>query len=171
MKTLIQISDCHIDDLPQSMGVNTHENLSTILQNIANYSTDCLIITGDLAHNGSLKSYEIINNYLCSIEADKVVLPGNHDNIENLKREFSDNILREYCLDNWGIISAYSKHENQISGYLCVDELYQLDDALKFSNAEHNIVILHHPPVPMCSDWDDSLSLQNMDDFFAIRTR
>ncbi|MBT7412273.1 MAG: 3',5'-cyclic adenosine monophosphate phosphodiesterase CpdA, partial [Candidatus Thioglobus sp.] len=31
VNTLIQISDCHIDDNPKSMGVDTHSNLKKII--------------------------------------------------------------------------------------------------------------------------------------------
>jgi len=168
MNTIIQISDCHIDDSPQTMGTDTHNNLSKTINEIVNHIPDALIITGDLAHNGSLKSYKIIKTYLSKLNIDTIILPGNHDNIDNILKEFPNNLLREHCLGSWGIVSAYSKQENKVSGYLSAEELSKLNEALNLSTAKYNIVIIHHPPVPMCSSWDDSLSLQNMDDFFAI---
>ena len=168
MKNIIQISDCHIDDKTHPMGVDTNKNLLNVIRNIKNIPADALLITGDLSHSGTTKSYEIIKKYLSILDTNYIVLPGNHDNIKNINKEFSDNILREYSIGDWCIISAYSKKNGQVSGYLSTDELSQLEDAINFSNSKHIIVIIHHPPIPMNSDWDDSLSLENMDDFFTI---
>jgi len=53
VNTLIQISDCHIDDNPKSMGVDTHSNLKKIIDKITTVNFDTLLISGDLAHNGT----------------------------------------------------------------------------------------------------------------------
>ena len=168
MKNIIQISDCHIDDKYQPMGVDTTNNLLKIIGIIKNIPVDALLITGDLSHNGSLKSYEIIKNNLSTLNVDYVVIPGNHDNLKNINKKFSDNLLREHLVGSWSIVSAYSKKEGQVSGHLSNEELSSLEDSIKFSSSKHIIVIIHHPPVPMNSNWDDSLSLQNMDEFFSV---
>ncbi|MEO1943656.1 MAG: metallophosphoesterase [Candidatus Thioglobus sp.] len=171
MKTLIQISDCHIDDTPIVMGINTQQNLSLIIDDILGREIDGLLITGDLAHNGTLGSYRFISKQLIKLDADIVVLPGNHDDTDNLITEFENNLVRELRFGDWGVVSAYSKQNNQISGLLSDEELQIIDDTLRLSKAKYNIVIIHHPPVPMCSEWDDSLSLQNMDDFMEVVDR
>jgi Icc protein len=53
MKHFIQISDCHIDDNTQTMGVNSHENLTKVVDKITTLQSDALLISGDLTHNGT----------------------------------------------------------------------------------------------------------------------
>ena len=60
MPKLIQISDCHIDDQPMAMGVNSQDNLKKIIQQISLVDFDALLISGDLTHNGGIKSYQIL---------------------------------------------------------------------------------------------------------------
>jgi hypothetical protein len=38
MKHFIQISDCHIDDNTQTMGVNSHENLTKVVDKAAGFT-------------------------------------------------------------------------------------------------------------------------------------
>jgi hypothetical protein len=43
MKHFIQISDCHIDDNAQTMGVNSHENLIKVVDEIVTLQSDALL--------------------------------------------------------------------------------------------------------------------------------
>jgi hypothetical protein len=53
MKHFIQISDCHIDDNAQTMGVNSHENLIKVVDKIVTLQSDALLIK-DKASSHSL---------------------------------------------------------------------------------------------------------------------
>ena len=80
---LIQISDCHIDNQAESMGVDTHTNLTSVIKTVAKQNCDTLLITGDLTHNGTLNSYYLLQRMLTPIKSRIVVLCGNHDQIAN----------------------------------------------------------------------------------------
>ena len=86
---LIQISDCHIDDQVESMGVDTRTNLASVIRAVTKLNCDTLLITGDLTHNGTLNSYQVLQRILMPIKSRIVVLSGNHDQIENLNQVFS----------------------------------------------------------------------------------
>jgi len=165
---LIQISDCHIDDPIESMGVNTHANLTSIVGAITKHNCDTLLITGDLTHNGTLSSYRVLQNILTPIKSKVVVLSGNHDQIENLNQVFSEQLISKFNLGSWEIITIDSTQASKTSGYVTKQALDQLDQDLKNSVAKYNIVALHHPIVSMQSDWDDSLSLENADELFNV---
>ncbi len=168
MNHLIQISDCHIDDTEQSMGVNTHQNLTNIIKEITTVSSDALIISGDLAHNGTMKSYEVLKHILAPIQTDIFIISGNHDNADNLSAVFKKNLFNQFTLGPWEIISVDSVQADKTSGYLTQEALTDLDKRLKNSNAKYNLVVLHHPVIPMNSSWDDTLSLENPKDLFKV---
>ena len=92
-KSFIQISDSHIDDNKLVMGVDSQANLSTIVSTISKHYYDALLISGDLAHNGTLESYQKLRKILNPIEAKIYVLPGNHDDLSNLSQIFNQSSL------------------------------------------------------------------------------
>ena len=168
---LIQISDCHIDDQVESMGVDTHANLASVVKAVTKHNCDTLLITGDLAHNGTLNSYQVLQRMLMPIKSRIVVLSGNHDQIENLNQVFSEQLISKFSLGNWEIITIDSTQTLDNSGYVNKKALDQLAQDLQNSVAKYNIVALHHPIVSMQSDWDDSLSLENADELFNVMNK
>ena len=168
---LIQISDCHIDDQVESMGVDTHANLASVVKAVTKHNCDTLLITGDLAHNGTLNSYQVLQRMLMPIKSRIVVLSGNHDQIENLNQVFSEQLISKFSLGNWEIITIDSTQISDNSGYVTKKALDQLAQDLQNSVAKYNIVALHHPIVSMQSDWDDSLSLENADELFNVMNK
>jgi len=168
---LIQISDCHIDDQVESMGVDTHTNLTSVIKTISKQSCDTLLITGDLTHNGTLNSYQLLQRILTPIKSRVVVFGGNHDQIENLNQVFFEQLITKFSLGDWEIIIIDSTQLSKTSGYVTNQALNQLDQDLKNSTAKYNIVALHHPIVSMQSDWDDSLSLENADELFNVMNK
>ncbi len=163
----IQISDCHIDDNPQSMGVDTHQNLARIINEITPIKSDALLISGDLTHNGTPDSYTKLKELLTPIQSDIFVIKGNHDS-DNLTTTFARCLFKKISLGVWDIISINSVQANKTSGYLSKNSLSELNAQLNQSTANFIIVMLHHPIVPMNSTWDDSLSLENPQDLFAV---
>ena len=168
---LIQISYCHIDDQVESMGVDTHANLASVVKAVTKHNCDTLLITGDLAHNGTLNSYQVLQRMLMPIKSRIVVLSGNHDQIENLNQVFSEQLISKFSLGNWEIITIDSTQISDNSGYVNKKALDQLAQDLQNSVAKYNIVALHHPIVSMQSDWDDSLSLENADELFNVMNK
>lgn len=163
----IQISDCHIDNNPQSMGVDTHQNLARIINEITPIKSDALLISGDLTHNGTPDSYVKLKELLTPIQSDIFVIKGNHDS-DNLMALFAENLFKKISLGKWDIISIDSVQANKTSGYLSKNALSELDTQLHQSTADFIIVTLHHPIVPMNSTWNDALSLENPQDLFTV---
>ncbi|MDB2590120.1 metallophosphoesterase [Candidatus Thioglobus sp.] len=168
MPKLIQISDCHIDDQRLAMGVDSQKNLQSIIEYIQTVKSDALLISGDLTHHGTLNSYRILKKILSPIKRSIFVIKGNHDDAENLGQVFKDNLFKTFRLDNWEVISIDSVQTGKTSGLASEAALLELDDTCLNSNADHVMVVLHHPIVPMNSSWDDELSLENSQDLFKV---
>jgi len=167
-KSFIQISDSHIDDDKLVMGVDSQANLNTIVNNISKHYYDALLISGDLAHNGTLESYQKLRKILNPIETKIYVFPGNHDDLSNLSQIFNQSSLCNFIIGCWEIISIDSVQVGKVSGRLSDEQLHSLSQQISSSSAKYIALCLHHPPVSMQSDWDDEMSLENPDDLFAV---
>jgi len=167
-KSFIQISDSHIDDDKLVMGIDSEANLSAIVSNISKHYYDALLISGDLVHNGTLKSYQKLRKILKSIKTKIYVLPGNHDDLSNLSQIFNQSSLCNFIIGCWEVITIDSTQVGKVSGRLNDEELNSLSQQISSSNAKYIALCLHHPPVPMQSDWNDELSLENSEDLFAV---
>ena len=167
-KSFIQISDSHIDDDKLVMGVDSQANLGAIVSVISQKNYDALLISGDLAHNGTLESYQILQKILDPIETEIYVLPGNHDDLSNLSQVFNKSYLCNFTIDCWEVITIDSVQAGKVSGRLSDEQLYSLSQEISSSSAKYIILCLHHPPVSMQSDWDDEMSLENPEDLFAV---
>ena len=113
------------------MGVDTHTNLTSVIEAVTKQSCDTLLITGDLTHNGTLNSYQLLQRILTPIKSRIVVLGGNHDQIKNLNRVFSEQLITKFSLGNWEIIIIDSTQLSKTSGYVTNQALNQLDQDLK----------------------------------------
>ena len=167
-KSFVQISDCHIDNDKFVMGVDSQKNLSAIVSNISKHYFDALLISGDLAHNGTLESYQKLQKILKPIESKIYILHGNHDDLSNLSQIFNQSSLNNFIIGCWEVISIDSVQVGKVSGRLNDEQLHALSQKITTSSAKYIALCLHHPPVSMESDWDDTLSLENPEDFFAV---
>ncbi len=168
MKHFVQISDCHIDDNAQVMGVDSHTNLKKVVDKITTLESDALVISGDLAHNGTRQSYKKLKQILAPINTNIFAITGNHDNAENLNTELGEYLFDTVTLGAWEIATIDSVQVGKSSGFVSAKALAKLDTQLQSSNAKYALVVLHHPVVPMNSNWNDALSLENPQDLFAV---
>jgi len=167
-RSFIQISDCHIDNDRFVMGVDSQKNLSAIVSNISRQYFDALLISGDLAHNGTLESYQKLQKILNPIESKIYILPGNHDDFSNLTQIFSESSLCNLIIGCWEVITIDSVQVGKVSGRLNDEQLHSLSQKISSSSAQYINLCLHHPPVSMESNWDDALSLENPEDLFTV---
>ena len=166
--SFIQISDSHIDDDKLVMGVDSQANLGAIVNMISDQNYDVLLISGDLAHNGTLESYQKLQKILSSIETKIYVLPGNHDDFSNLSQIFNQSSLCNFIIGCWEVITIDSVQVGKVSGRLNDEQLNSLSQQINSSSAKYIALCLHHPPVSMQSVWDDEMSLENPEDLFAV---
>jgi Icc protein len=98
-------------------------------------------------------------------------VPGNHDDRE-LMRETLDNPPFYFCdsvtLGNWFVIGIDSCLDGEAGGRVGSAEMSRLEHALAATSAEHVLVCLHHPPLPIGSRWLDQVGLDNGDEYFSL---
>jgi len=85
--TLAQITDTHLLEHPNDLlrGYNPLQNLKTVLHEVARHQPDGLLLTGDLADQGSTAAYEHLQAALSEFDCPVYWLPGNHDDLANLQ--------------------------------------------------------------------------------------
>ncbi len=151
MKTIIQLSDCHIINKGTLKGINPYQRLLDIIGVLP--KNDGVIITGDLTHNSDHASYKKLEKAIKLIKSPVFVMAGNHDNPQKIEQ-----LLTAYTqtlnLDKWEIIALNSVQKNKVSGKIETQNL-------EIQNDKFYLIALHHPPIPMESTWDDALSLEN----------
>lgn len=172
---LIQITDPHLGPMTSEslLGLNTDESLKDVLQLIAaeQPSFDYLVCTGDVASEGQDASYRRYIDIASQHFAIPLAwIPGNHDSAVTMA-QLNHPLLPESRLidsDYWRIILLNSSVPGEVYGNLAEAELNYLIEALASSAGRHVMVMLHHQPIPVGSDWIDQYVLRNADAFFAI---
>jgi len=155
---VVQLSDPHIGRPggPLYDQYKTHDRLAQALADVATLepAPDAVILTGDLVDAGDPDEYALLRELLGKLSAPTYMIPGNHDDRDQLRAAFPDadylpksgflcfavelGSLRMVCLD--------TNIPRDPCGELCPERLAWLDAALAADPDTPTIVALHHPP-------------------------
>jgi 3',5'-cyclic AMP phosphodiesterase CpdA len=117
---------------------------------------DVVIFTGDLADGGSPEDYDLLKEILSPLSIPVFVMPGNHDNRENMYRAFkattpfepSPNLNYEAIVNELRILALDTLVDGAIHGALNSDQLDWLQRKLQDQHSGPTIIAMHHPPFP-----------------------
>lgn len=176
---LLHFTDTHLleDSSGVLRGVNTFSSLNRIvkLAKSTSFNSDAIVITGDIAEDGSTEAYKSLLRSLSSLEAPIRWVPGNHDNPAAMeavagKTELSEKSL---SLNNWQIFLVDSTLNGCVHGDISRSELSWLDSCLSSTSddIENTAVCLHHNPHEADAVWAKTIGLQNYADFFEVLDR
>mgnify|MGYP001817770996 CR=1 FL=1 len=134
----------------------------------SDWQADIAIVTGDLIQDDTPQAYTHFHDQLSTLGIPVYCLPGNHD-VRALMRDALSEPPFHYCAsfesDNWLAVSLDSCVSGTAGGEVSDAELDRLDAEIAATTAEHVMVCLHHPPVPMHSTWLDTVGLDNGAEF------
>lgn len=174
---LVQLTDPHLyaDPAGWLRGVQTLAALEVTLAAAATQiqAADAVLATGDLVHDDP-GGYTHFRQAFAPLGKPVLCIPGNHDDAPALARALADppfQVGGQVDIRQWRIILLDSTVPRQDAGCLAPGELAALDSALCGAAAEHALVVLHHHPVAMASQWLDTVGLQNAPEFFAVLDR
>lgn len=165
---VLHLTDPHLFADPQGnlRGINTLASLERVLEHyqLSGWCAHRVVMTGDLIQDDSAKAYERFRDLLLPLNLRVHCVPGNHD-IRDLMRAVCRLPPFSYCayeeIRNWLIVGIDSCLRGAAGGRVAIEELQRLADIVQRSPAEYVMVCLHHPPVPMSSEWLDTVGLQN----------
>jgi 3',5'-cyclic-AMP phosphodiesterase len=155
---LCQISDLHVmAGRALAYGVvDTASCLERCVKRIVGFDPlpDVVIATGDLVDAPDGQSYGLLREILASLPLPVFLLPGNHDERQQLRTAFPDHrYLRQdadflhYAIDEYPVrlLALDTVIPGQPQGTLCARRLQWLERRLSESD-EPTLIALHHPP-------------------------
>ena len=180
---IAQFSDTHIKPKGR-LAYNKVDTALMLRQAVINLkqlpqTPDLLLITGDLVDQGMAEEYEHLNEILESLSLPMLLVPGNHDDSQAMRKSFT-NLLVEPIGEFWQFIYTQSDWPVQIigldttlpgssSGLLCEKRLKWLENTLKRVSPDiPTIVLMHHPPFNTGIGHMDEIGLSGKDQFANI---
>lgn len=176
---VVQITDLHLiaDPRGELKGVCTRDSLLTVLNVLRRdfASAERLIVTGDLAHDELLPTYEALRELLADWWPKLRVIPGNHDNREFMRQVFGPRITavddRNVFVDSiggWRLIGLDSHLPGEVRGLLGENQLAWLARELSAGPQPPTTIFLHHPPLPVGTGWLDGIGLEDAEPFLKL---
>ena len=169
---LFQITDTHLMAAPggRLLNVDTDASLAAVIA-LARQAeqADALLITGDIAGDGSGAAYERLEAALAPLNAPSFWLPGNHDEREDNAAVLCERFLRRVRFPHWDVLMLNSQLPGAVEGSLTAVELAALNAAVAEANAsgKHLLIAVHHPFWPLGSAWLDSQRIAETEAFMA----
>jgi 3',5'-cyclic AMP phosphodiesterase CpdA len=155
---LAQISDLHVrpDGILYQGVVDSNAMLRAALARLARLDRvpDLMLVTGDLVDEGRPEEYQKVHELLAQTAIPYLIIPGNHDNRENLRRAFPEHDYLpktgslHYCIDDFPvrIVALDSTVPGAHHGAIDVAGLDWLAATLEANPSKPTLVMLHHPP-------------------------
>lgn len=168
--TLLQISDCHLLEDPAGLyrDQNPDQCLQRLLPALKVIRPDALVLSGDLAEDGSAAAYQRIVDHLNGLCSTIAYIPGNHDDVVLMHQIFgSAGYLSGPILDwaGWSVVLLNSVVPNDPAGELADDQMAILEQAQ--SREKPTLVFIHHPPMAVGAHWIDRFPLRSPERFMA----
>ncbi|MEO7911422.1 MAG: phosphodiesterase [Roseiflexaceae bacterium] len=180
---IAQISDSHIGlgDDSAALRDKTTVYLRRAVEHLMRLPAlpDVVLITGDCVDGGSLPEYQRFRTLISPLTMPVYVVPGNHDNREQLLALFGPQGsaplagFAQYVVDIGPVrlIALDTNVPGKGEGYLCAERLAWLEQRLAEAPERPTLIFMHHPPfltglVPL-----DKIGLTNADMLGAVITR
>lgn len=166
---VLHLTDCHLVCDPEARlkGVPTAASLRELLTFVKAYEEcDFAVITGDLAHDGRLETYQLLREVLNEWIPDVRLIPGNHDNRLFLRQTFPEIIggsdgpvTFSQTVGVWRLIGLDSHVPGQASGAVEEEQIEWLVRELSAAPQSPTVLFVHHPPISVNSPWLDRIGL------------
>lgn len=142
---VLQLSDTHLAADPSELvgGLSPDVRLSHVITKwrATWQSADLVLLTGDLADDGSASAYERLKEAVAPLGSRVLAISGNHDVPELVADYFGTATVVD--LGRWLVVGLDTSRRNQIHGTLDVDAAMGLLDSL---DGRPTVVAMHHPP-------------------------
>ena len=179
---IAQISDTHIvpkgqewKSLPQTQIAGRLKLVVNHL-NALNPKPDVVLLTGDAVDDAGLEGYAYLKEILKPLSIPLYIIPGNHDDREDLRVAFchetympSEGFIH-YVIDDYPIrlIGLDTAISGQPYGILCRERIVWLSRVVQENLAKPTLIFMHHPLIKIGQKLLDTLNCQVTDDFESI---
>ncbi len=170
---VLHVTDPHLfaDAAAALRGTVTHESFKAVLRHVAasGWRADLVAMTGDVVQDDSRGAYERFRDLVAPLGLPVYCVPGNHDVPKLMQEVLDGEPLFRYCAAGthgpWLVVGVDTSVAGSPAGRVAVHELERLRQVLDTTPAEHALVCLHHPPLPVGSRWLDQVGLANGAEF------
>jgi 3',5'-cyclic AMP phosphodiesterase CpdA len=185
---LVQLTDLHIRE-PGRLAygrIDTAPYLERAVQSVLRLPQrpDAVVITGDLSDFGRAAEYEHLARLLSPLPMPVYLMPGNHDDRDQLRRSFPAHAYLAPGVGASGFVQ-YSVRvgalrlltldtcvPGQSHGTLCDERLAWLEQQLDACRGEPVVIAMHHPPFQtLIGHMDEIGLLQGTDALEALVAR
>lgn len=150
---LVQLSDSHLGSPPSE-----HDPVACLRAAVDAVLAlpdrpDALLVSGDLADDGSARSYETVRELLQPLGLTPHVLPGNHDERAALRGAFGlpgsgeEPIQHSVDLGPLRLVALDTVRPGEDRGELDPARLRWLDAELRQAPEQPTVLAMHHPPL------------------------
>ncbi len=159
---IAQITDFHVGLQIEIDGtaVDTAGCLVRAVEHLNRFSPapDLVVATGDLGHRGTPEEYGVIENILSRLSMRHLLLPGNHDERDNLRGAFANHgylpqegEFLNYVLEEGPlrIIALDTLNPGQTGGIVCERRCDWLETRLGEAPRTPTLIFMHHPPTAL----------------------
>lgn len=175
---VIQISDTHLFEDPNSKlwGMAPERYLDRVVDALcaATPEPSVVLVTGDCSADGSEASYQRLGEKIARLKAPTYYLPGNHDNASLMASMLMGRSLDKeklcFFVDalGWRFILLDSSVRGEDSGCIGNAQREWLRNALASSPPMPVVVAVHHNPLPVGSEWLDTMTISDNAALLAI---
>jgi Icc protein len=176
---LVQFTDTHLLTEPTARfrGMRTRPSLEACIADASRraFPADAIVVTGDLVQDEP-EAYGWLELLLAPLGTPVLLIPGNHDLPDEIRRRFSQRPFQAggtFVLGSWLLVmlDTWLASSRDGEGRLGSAALEALDATLSARADRHVLVALHHPPVAMGATALDALGLVDADAFTRIVDR
>jgi len=155
---LAQISDLHVTAGQELVAgaIDTTPYLEAAVEHLNGLdpAPDLVLASGDLTDGGQAQQYTRLARLLAPLRAPIVLMPGNHDDRDALRRAFPDQSWMPATGPLAGVVDDHpvrlvlldSVIPGQPGGRVGADQLAWLDTALRSGRDRPTVIAVHHPP-------------------------
>jgi len=156
--TIVQLTDPHIRE-PGRLAygrIDTAPFLRRAVDAVLRLpqAPDAVVMTGDLTDFGRPAEYEHLASLIAPLPMPVFLLPGNHDDREQLRRSFPQHryfgtgrfLQYTAAVGELTLIALDTVMPSESHGVLCEERLAWLEQALDAHRGRPLVVAMHHPP-------------------------
>jgi Icc protein len=165
----LQVTDTHLFSEADGclLSVNTLDSFHAVIEEIKTKQVeyDAVLATGDISQDHSIRSYQRFEQGITQLNKPCFWLPGNHDyklsmnSIIPSAQVYGDSHV--LAGEHWQVILLDSQVEGVPHGRLSELQLNYLDKKLSENPHLHTLILVHHHPVLVGSEWLDQHTLHD----------
>ena len=169
---ILQFSDLHLSDGEELMGVNCDESFAAVKALASQFHhIDLTLLTGDLTQDRSACSYSKCAEIFYRSNHPVAWITGNHDDVE-LQNSYLDKgaitPTKRIVFKHWQLLLLDSQIPGEVCGEICEQQLLLIKQVAAEYPDHHLMLVMHHHPVLMNSEWIDCHKLLNQAQLWQV---